>query len=372
MKYQNKLIINNLNLNVEQGELLILLGSSGCGKTSLLKIIAGLIPPEKGRILIENQDITEFTPQKREIGYVPQSQVLFPHLNIKENIAFGLHTRYRKNNRLMKNPKQGIEQRIKDVAKLAQIEDLLTRFPSEISGGQKQRVALARAIIVRPRLLLLDEPLSSIDATGRESLALTIKRIQKETHTTTIYVTHNHEEARLIADKVAIMYNGIIQQIGTMIDLDKHPKNFRIAQIMGKLNIWKVKEQKRVNGHLVISSPIGEINFSADVNAINPITGIQIPPAKIEIIEQIHPSNRLGLFIRGRIISIIQLKSGIYQLIVEIIQFEKRTKIQSEKSLNQNPIDYIKVHTTDYEVIKKLQIHKIIDLKITPENINLI
>ncbi|MHA1476206.1 MAG: ABC transporter ATP-binding protein, partial [Promethearchaeota archaeon] len=221
MKYQNEYIINDLNLNVQRGELLILLGSSGCGKTSLLKIIAGLIHPEKGEIIIEDQDITEFSPQRREIGYVPQSQVLFPHLNIKENIAFGLRARNKENS------KDAFEQKIQDVAKLAQIEDLLERFPSEISGGQKQRVALARAIVIKPKLLLLDEPLSSIDASSRESLALMIKRIQRETKTTTIYVTHNQQEARLIADRVAIMYNGIIQQSGTMINIDNNPKNFQ-------------------------------------------------------------------------------------------------------------------------------------------------
>ena len=375
MKYQNEYIIHDLNLSVERGELLILLGSSGCGKTTLLKIIAGLIHPEKGKIFIEDQDIIEFSPQKREIGYVPQSQVLFPHLNIKENIAFGLRARDRSrslkkkdnnNNKIKENSKDGIEQKIQDVAKLAQIENLLTRFPSEISGGQKQRVALARAIVINPRLLLLDEPLSSIDASSRESLALMIKRIQKETKTTTIYVTHNQQEARLIADKVAIMYNGIIQQSGTMIDIDKYPKNFQIAHIMGQLNIWEINSQKFDQGHLIITTPLGDIAIASkkDKN----ITGIQIHPNKIELAnedEVIRQKKILDLdfseqilIVLGKIISIIQLKSKVYQIIIQI-------------NLNkvEKPFNYLKMQTQDQDLIKNLLINQNIALKIDTKDI---
>ncbi len=373
MKYQNEYIIHNLNLSLERGELLILLGSSGCGKTTLLKIIAGLIHPEKGKIFIEDQDIIEFSPQKREIGYVPQSQVLFPHLNIKENIAFGLRARDRSrslkkkdNNKIKENSKDGIEQKIQDVAKLAQIENLLTRFPSEISGGQKQRVALARAIVINPRLLLLDEPLSSIDASSRESLALMIKRIQKETKTTTIYVTHNQQEARLIADKVAIMYNGIIQQSGTMIDIDKYPKNFQIAHIMGQLNIWEINSQKFDQGHLIITTPLGDIAIASkkDKN----ITGIQIHPNKIELAnedEVIRQKKILDLdfseqilIVLGKIISIIQFKSKVYQIIIQI-------------NLNkvEKPFNYLKMQTQDQDLIKNLLINQNIALKIDTKDI---
>jgi len=375
MKYQNEYIIHDLNLSVERGELLILLGSSGCGKTTLLKIIAGLIHPEKGKIFIEDQDILEFSPQKREIGYVPQSQVLFPHLNIKENIAFGLRARDRNrrlkkkdnnNNKNKENSKDGIEQKIQDVAKLAQIENLLTRFPSEISGGQKQRVALARAIVINPRLLLLDEPLSSIDASSRESLALMIKRIQKETKTTTIYVTHNQQEARLIADKVAIMYNGIIQQSGTMIDIDKYPKNFQIAHIMGQLNIWEVNSQKFDQGHLIITTPLGDIAIASkkDKN----ITGIQIHPNKIELAnedEVIREKKILDLdfseqilIVLGKIISIIQFKSKVYQIIIQI----NINKVEK-------PFNYLKMQTQDQDLIKNLLINQNIALKINTKDI---
>ncbi len=373
MKYQNEFIINNLDLNVGRGELLILLGSSGCGKTSLLKIIAGLIHPEQGKIIIEDQDITDFSPQKREIGYVPQSQVLFPHLNIKENIAFGL--RARDKSKIKENSKYIIEQKIQDVAKLAQIEDLLNRFPSEISGGQKQRVALARAIVINPKLLLLDEPLSSIDASSRESLALMIKRIQRETKTTTIYVTHNQQEARLIADRVAIMYNGMIQQLGTMIDIDKNPKNFQIAHIMGQLNIWEVNSQKYEQGHLIISSPLGDIAIASKEEKIGKIekkiTGIQIHPNKIKLAnedEVIKQSKNISLgiseqnlIVLGKLISIIQLKSKIYQIIIQINQ--------NKENQVKKPFNYLKMQTQDQDLIKKLSINQNIALKIDPKEI---
>ena len=370
MKYQNEFIIDNLNFNVERGELLILLGSSGCGKTTLLKIIAGLIHPEKGKIIIEDQDITDFSPQRREIGYVPQSQVLFPHLNIKENIAFGL--RARDKIKIKENSKNIIEQKIQDVAKLAQIEDLLNRFPSEISGGQKQRVALARAIVINPKLLLLDEPLSSIDASSRESLALMIKRIQRETKTTTIYVTHNQQEARLIADRVAIMYDGIIQQSGTMIDIDKNPKNFQIAHIMGQLNIWEVNSQKFDQGHLIISSPLGNIAIaSKEEKEEKKITGIRIHPNKInlanedEVMRQDNIINlgisEQNLIVLGKIISIIQLKSKIYQVIIQINQ--------NDQILLKKPSNYIKMQTQDQDKIKNLSINQNIALKIDPKDI---
>jgi len=354
MKYQNEFIINNLNLNIERGELIILLGSSGCGKTTLLKIIAGLIHPEQGKIIIEDQDITDFSPQRREIGYVPQSQVLFPHLNIKENIAFGLCARNKENS------KDIFEKKIQDVAKLAQIEDLLTRFPSEISGGQKQRVALARAIVINPKLLLLDEPLSSIDASSRESLALMIKRIQRETKTTTIYVTHNQQEARLIADRVAIMHDGIIQQSGTMSEIDKNPKNFQIAHIMGQLNIWEVKSQKFEQDQLLISSPLGDIKVASKEN--KNLTGIQIHPNDIILVNEDEVSKQnfseQVLIVLGKIIAITQLKSKIYQVIIQI-----------NKDQVKKPFNYIKMQSQDYDSIKNLSINQNIALKIDTEDI---
>ena len=274
MGYEKKLIIENFDLEIYEGELLVLLGESGCGKTSLLKILAGIIPPEEGKIFFDQEEITDLTPQKRKVGYVPQAQVLFPHMKVKQNISFGLEAH--------KLPKEEIEERIKWISEITQIQELLERLPSEISGGQKQRVALARALAIKPNLLLLDEPLSSIDASGRESLALTIRRIQKETGITTLYVTHNQEESRLISDRVAVMYDGNIQQIGSVIEVDNNPINYLIAKIMGSSNIWSADHIDSKEGKTTVFTSIGVFKLPYSID--KKITGIRIPPSSFKIV----------------------------------------------------------------------------------------
>ncbi|MHA1612331.1 MAG: ABC transporter ATP-binding protein, partial [Promethearchaeota archaeon] len=205
LKYQNEYILDRFNLTVQKGELLVLLGESGCGKTSLLKILLGILQPDDGIIKLEGIPILNLPPQNRKMGYVPQAQVLFHHMTVKENVNFGLEV-----HKEIPNPQDLYSKAIR----LTQLSTLEDRYPSELSGGQQQRVALARAIAIQPQILLLDEPLSSIDASNREELALTIRRIQQETNTTILYVTHNHEEARLIADRIAVIFDGKIQQLG--------------------------------------------------------------------------------------------------------------------------------------------------------------
>ncbi|MHA1684903.1 MAG: ABC transporter ATP-binding protein [Candidatus Heimdallarchaeaceae archaeon] len=311
LKYQTRYILDSLDLEINKGELVIILGESGCGKTTLLKIIAGILPPEEGQIFIEGEEITSLPAQYRKVGYVPQAQVLFPHMKVKENIEFGL--------KAQKIPKEQRKEILQWVANLTQIEDLMNRYPTEISGGQKQRVALARAMAVKPRLLLLDEPLSSIDATARESLALTIRRIQKETGTTTLYVTHNQEEARLIADRVAIMYDGKIQQIGKIIEVDNNPRNYLIAKIMGATNVWPVffYEEKRKN--VIVDTPLG--SFELPKKKPDKITGIQIPPTQIKITQQeVKDEDMKYITLKGYIKSIIQRDVGKYRAVVELAE----------------------------------------------------
>ena len=307
MKYEKKLIIENFELEILDGELLVLLGASGCGKTSLLKIIAGIIDPEEGTVIFDKEDITKYTPQKRKVGYVPQAQVLFPHMKVEQNISFGLEAH--------KLSKEEIKERIKWIAEITQIQDLLNRFPSEISGGQKQRVALARALAIKPSLLLLDEPLSSIDASGRESLALTIRRIQKETGITTLYVTHNQEESRLISDRVALMYDGKIQQIGSVIEVDRTPRNYLIAKIMGSSNVWPVEFLETKNGNSLVSTPVGLITLPYEIK--RKITGIKIPPSSFKIVHDLSEDDKMIEFI-GRIKSIIEKDDENFRIVVDL------------------------------------------------------
>jgi ABC-type sugar transport system ATPase subunit len=339
MKYEKKLILENLDLEVKHGELLVLLGESGCGKTTLLKIVAGIIQPEKGTIYVDDTEITDLSPQVRQIGYVPQAQVLFPHMKVKQNIAFGLEAR--------KLTKEVIEKKIHWIADLIDISELLDRYPREISGGQKQRVALARAMAIEPHILLLDEPLSSIDATGREALALTIRRIQKETSTTTLYVTHNGDEARLISDRVAVIYDGKIQQIGKVLGVEQHPRNYLIARILGSPNIWPILYTKKKE-KTMLSTQICDIFIQDEVNS--KITGIKIPPSIISISKtQIEDPNLVVLkcFVK----TMIEKSEDEYRLILD---------------LKDNPSEYIKVDCSRVEYEKHVTENKEIYIYFNP------
>ncbi|MBY9000761.1 MAG: ABC transporter ATP-binding protein [Candidatus Heimdallarchaeota archaeon] len=345
MKYEKKLILEELNLDVQHGELLVLLGTSGCGKTTLLKIIAGIIQPENGSIYVDELDITKLSPQQRQIGYVPQAQVLFPHMRVRDNISFGLEAR--------KFTKKVTQDLIKWIAELIDIVELLDRFPRELSGGQKQRVALARAMAIEPHILLLDEPLSSIDATGRESLALTIRRIQKETATTTIYVTHNGDEARLISDRVAVIYDGRIQQIGKVIDVEHNPRNYLIAKIMGSPNIWPILYIKE-NEKKILSTSICDIPFKGNINS--KITGVKIPPATIAISKT-----------KSQTSDVVELDCSV-KTVIEV----KKNELRLILDLKEHPSEYIKVDCSRGEYEKNISENKELKIFIDPSEVILL
>jgi len=209
--------VKNLNLEIEEGEFLTILGPSGCGKTTALRLILGALHPDKGDIYFDGELVTNLPLHQRNVGIVYQNYALFPHLTARENVAFGLKAR--------KLPKQEVEAKVKDTFKLLQIEGLEERYPREMSGGQQQRIALARTLIVEPRLLLLDEPLSNLDARLRTNLRHELRNFQKWFGITTIYVTHDQEEALAISDRIAIMNNGELIQVGKPLDLYFHPKH---------------------------------------------------------------------------------------------------------------------------------------------------
>ncbi len=303
VKYKEQYILNNLSIEILHGILLVVLGESGCGKTTLLKVIAGVITPETGTVWFDNQNITHQPPQLRRVGYVPQAQILFPHLNVRDNIAFGINK--------MKKKKMENVLFIQNLAHLVQIEDFLDRFPSELSGGQKQRVALARAMAIEPNVLLLDEPLSSLDASARESMAFTIRKIQQETNTTIVYVTHNLEETRLISDQIAVLFNGQIQQFGSIHTILHNPKSIQIARIMNIPNIWPILHCKSNNLINQLSTPIGNFEIKREIPDITQVSGIRIPSNKIKIHLQNKEDNSLSaskeadiFHLTGRIMSL--------------------------------------------------------------------
>ncbi|UZE09969.1 ABC transporter ATP-binding protein [Pseudomonas sp. B21-053] len=217
------------NLSVEKGEFVSLLGPSGCGKTTTLQMIAGFVEVSSGRIVLDGRDITHAKPASRGLGVVFQSYALFPHMSVQDNVAFGL--------RMRKVPNAELQQRVARVLKLVRLDQHAERYPRELSGGQRQRVALARALVIEPPVLLLDEPLSNLDANLREEMQFEIRRIQREVGITTLMVTHDQSEALSISDRVVVMQAGRITQIDAPYTLYEHPRTEFISGFVGKANL---------------------------------------------------------------------------------------------------------------------------------------
>lgn len=221
--------INNINLQVEDSEYFVILGPSGSGKTMLLELIAGMWPLDSGKIYMDNQDITMFPPEKRGIGFVYQNYMLFPHKTVFENISFGL--------KVKKVAKEEIKTRVEEMMDLLKISHLADRLPRTLSGGEQQRTALARALIIYPKILLMDEPLSALDRKTRDELMQELKEIHRKFDVTLIHVTHNFDEALMLADRIAIMRNGEISQVGTSTEIFRHPADKFVADFVGAENI---------------------------------------------------------------------------------------------------------------------------------------
>jgi putative spermidine/putrescine transport system ATP-binding protein len=235
--FGEKTAVRNFSLQLAKGEFVTFLGPSGCGKSTALNCITGLIPITSGRILIDDECIddskSKIPPEKREFGMVFQNYALFPHLTVFENIAFGL--------RIRKIPHAALRERVDAALKLVHLESYEKKFPSQMSGGEQQRVAIARCIVLEPRLLLLDEPLSNLDAKLRVELRYELKALHERLHVTTIYVTHDQTEALALSDRIVVMRLGKIQQIGTPEEIYSDPANLFVADFMGFKNIWNAK-----------------------------------------------------------------------------------------------------------------------------------
>ncbi|HEX3014411.1 MAG TPA: tungstate ABC transporter ATP-binding protein WtpC, partial [Methanobacterium sp.] len=228
--------INNINLQVEDGEYFIILGPSGSGKTMLLELIAGMWSLDSGKIYMDNKDITTLPPEKRGIGFVYQNYMLFPHKTVFENIAFGL--------KVKKIAKEEIKTRVNEMMDLLKISHLADRLPRTLSGGEQQRTALARALIIYPKILLMDEPLSALDRKTRDELMQELKEIHKKFDVTLVHVTHNFDEALMLADRIAIMRNGEISQVGTSTEIFRHPADKFVADFVGVENIIEGTAEK--------------------------------------------------------------------------------------------------------------------------------
>ncbi|KOR77917.1 sulfate ABC transporter [Bacillus sp. FJAT-21352] len=248
--------LRNIDLEIKSGELVALLGPSGSGKTSLLRIIAGLEQAENGKILFNEENFTHKHVKDRNVGFVFQHYALFRNMTIFDNIAYGLKVRPRKT----RPSKEVIEQKVSELLQLVKLEGYKDRYPSQLSGGQRQRVALARALAVEPNILLLDEPFGALDAKVRKELRRWLRRLHDEFNVTSVFVTHDQEEAMDVADRVVIMNEGKIEQIGTPEDVYDHPENPFVYDFLGSVNLFKgnVHKGKLVTGNVEMNAPGSE------------------------------------------------------------------------------------------------------------------
>src|SRR5438093_1376609 len=242
--------VREVSLDVRDGEFVVLLGPSGCGKTTTLRMIAGFIAPTAGRMRLGGKDITMLPPWKRDTGMVFQSYALFPHLTVAQNVAFGLEMR--------KIPTSDIPQRVTEALRRVRLEGLAERLPRQLSGGQQQRVALARALVIRPDVLLLDEPLSNLDAKLRLEMREEIRRIHSQTRITTIYVTHDQKEALSLADRLAVMREGVIEQLADPRTVYRAPANRFVADFISETNWLPAEMRGRSDGEMRLKTDFGD------------------------------------------------------------------------------------------------------------------
>jgi iron(III) transport system ATP-binding protein len=247
--------VQRVDLSIDPGEIFFLLGPSGCGKTTLLRMIAGFITPTAGRLFFDDAEVTDLPPNQRGVGMVFQSYALWPHMTVLENVAFGL--------RAQGVSVDEVHRRVKDALEVVRMSEYAERKPNELSGGQQQRVALARALVVRPKVLLLDEPLSNLDAKLRADLRSEIKRVCKASAITTVYVTHDQKEALAIADRIAVLDRGAIQQMGSPSELYYSPGSRFVATFLGELNVFAGRCESVTEQHVLVASALGRIRADA-------------------------------------------------------------------------------------------------------------
>ncbi len=310
-EYDGSLALDNVNLYIRDGEFLTLLGPSGCGKTTLLRIIAGFVTPTSGTVLIDGKDMQGVPPHKRQVNTVFQKYALFPHLNVFDNIAFGL--------KIKKAKKPEIEEKVNAMLKLVNLEGYGKRWIDQLSGGQQQRVAIARALVNEPKVLLLDEPLGALDLKLRKDMQVELKRMQQQLGITFVFVTHDQEEALTMSDTIVVMKDGVIQQIGRPTDIYNEPKNPFVADFIGESNIVPgvmLEDYKvRMKGMVF---PCVDAGFGKNVEV-----DVVIRPEDIDIVD---PS---AARISGKVVSVvfmgvhyeIDVDCGGYEWVVHTTEF---------------------------------------------------
>lgn len=317
--YNEQNVLKNLNLTIEKGSFVTLLGPSGCGKSTLLRCLAGLESISSGKIFLDDEDITFKNPRQRNIGMIFQQYSLFPTMTVHKNISFGL--------RMKREKKETINKLVKEALSLVQLEGSEKKFPSQLSGGEQQRVALARCIVTKPKVLLLDEPFSAIDAKLRKSLQIHIKEIHRELNMTCIFVTHDQEEAMIMSDVIHLMHNGVIEQSGKPAQIYSNPKNAYVASFIGSYNIMNKEDMTKAFNYEALSEKIA------------------IRPEMIEITEEEPQYNSDDIFAKAKISDTI-LQGNIVRYFVDINGLKIKVDIlfNNAKLLQSNRDVYLKIN----------------------------
>lgn len=334
-KYSDNTVLDNLNLYVRKNEFITLLGPSGCGKTTTLNIIAGFETVDEGYVLFEDKDINRVPPHKRPINTVFQKYALFTHMNVYENVAFGL--------RIKKLPEKDIKEKVKEMLKMVDLEGFEKRSTDSLSGGQQQRVAIARALVNEPKLLLLDEPLGALDLMLRKEMQLELKKIQKKLGITFVFVTHDQEEALTMSDIIVVLNKGLVQQIGTPEDIYNEPKNRFVASFIGESNIVDgiMLEDFKVNFEAMDFECVDKGFLSKEK------IDVVIRPEDIKIV-----SAEKGM-LQGKVNSVI-FKGVHYEIEVDIN--EKKWIIHNTQYVNVGDIIGIDIYPNDIHIMRKTSV----------------
>ncbi len=308
--------VSNLKVQVEDGEFFSLLGPSGCGKTTTLRMIAGFVPPTSGEVILSGEDVTRLPPEKRNVGIVFQNYAIFPHMTVAQNVGYGL--------KLRRMDKKLIAEQVERALQQVSMEGLANRMPSQLSGGQLQRVALARVIILEPKLLLLDEPLSALDKKLREEMRIWLKNLQHELGLTTIYVTHDQDEALFLSDRIAVMREGVIEQIGTPNEIYDSPATRFVADFIGDANIFPARVISRDGSVVHVETNVG-VKVACETSHARPLSlkqgaiHLMIRPEKIRVGTQAENADNR---IKARVVAMNYLGSK-NRILLEIESGEK-------------------------------------------------
>jgi len=308
-QFDGKTVLDELSLKIDDGEFITLLGPSGCGKTTLLRMMAGFELPDQGSVTLSGVDITQMPPETRPLNTVFQNYALFPHMSVFDNVAYGL--------KMEKRPKAEIRERVEEVLAMVQLEDFAGRKPHQLSGGQQQRVAIARAVVKRPKMLLLDEPLSALDYKLRRTMQVELKRLQRELGITFVFVTHDQEEALSMSDRIVVLKDGCIQQLGTPREVYERPANVFTARFVGQTNFFPGRVTRIEEGRITVdvfglTRVLGKPSFRV---AMNQSLHVLLRPEDIRVLA---PDDNEG--VAGKIVernykgstldSVIELEDG--------------------------------------------------------------